>query len=93
MKKLLLLIVICLFLVGCDETPIATQQSNNPNMRISVLFEYDGVRVYRFYDGGYKRYFAKVIGTDEVKTMSSVYINQGKTGYYRHEDVQTVRGE
>jgi len=91
MKKFILIIA-CLFLIGCDKTPLQTVQTNNPNISVSLLFEYDGVRVYRFEDG-YTRYFARVVGEPTVKTMDTHYVSQGKTGYTYNNDIETAGGK
>ena len=46
-------------LAGCANEPIEQSQTNNPAIRISLLFEHDGCRVYRFADAGHSRYFVK----------------------------------
>ena len=41
-------------------TPAQMQlQSSNPQARVELLFEVDGCKVYRFYDGSSPRYFTK----------------------------------
>lgn len=58
MKKFLLIITL-LFLIGCDSIePIETNSvGKNNKYKVEFLFEQDGVRVYRFDDYGYSRYF------------------------------------
>ena len=54
MRKLL--IVLCLGLFGCANEPISRTYTNNNEIHVELLFEHDGCKVYRFYDGGYKYY-------------------------------------
>ena len=46
--------------VGCDDGSRvkAIQSTDNPTMPVALLFEKDGVRVYRFEDAGRYHYFA-----------------------------------
>lgn len=55
MKKLFLL----LLLVGCHADPIETRSSDNPKVPVSLLFNHEGCKVYRFADGGNYHYFAR----------------------------------
>ncbi len=54
MKRVILpLIFIALIFSGCSRTPdvVAVQDTNNPGIKVELLFEKDGIKVYRFYDG------------------------------------------
>jgi len=51
-----LIIVLCFGLLGCANEPIYKSKTNNNEMQVELLFEHDGCRVYRFYDGSYKYY-------------------------------------
>lgn len=44
------LIAVLLLLSGCDKTSIGTVETNNTKIVVELLFEKDGVKVYRFYD-------------------------------------------
>ena len=57
MKYLFLLIC----LVSCLEKPVSTSKTNNENIKVELLFEHDGCKVYRFNDGDY-RYYAVCSG-------------------------------
>ena len=57
MKKLLLLSTVFL-LVGCLGEPQSTEHAGkDKKFEIELLFEKDGIKMYRFYDGGYLHYF------------------------------------
>lgn len=73
--RLALAIVVCFMLSGCYADPSYKSQSSNPKVEVQLLFEYDGCSVYRFWDGGYARYFVN------CRSGSSVEYNeyQGKT--------------
>jgi len=48
-----------LVLVGaCANEPQRTEPTTNKNVPVVRLFEHDGVRVYRFNDGGRDHYYA-----------------------------------
>ena len=64
-------------ITSCFKKPVSMEQSTNPNFQVEFLFEYDGVRVYRFIDGGSYRYFAKRVDGVSVSWESSI----GKTTY------------
>jgi len=79
MRYLLFLILLC----GCAREPIRTEKTNNDKFEVSFLFEYEGIRVYRFYDDGRYHWFTnkgEVINTKkEVKPL-------GKTLYLKKVD-------
>ncbi len=45
------LIFAALLLAGCLNKPVSTTATNNPELNLNLLFEHDGCKVYRFYDG------------------------------------------
>lgn len=51
------LLLSLLALSGCSKDPVAISQSDNPQIVVEQLFTHDGVRVYRFKDGGRSVYF------------------------------------
>jgi hypothetical protein len=65
MKKLLLVIVITFMFVGCSKEPQTTEIIGN-GFSVEFLFEKDGIKVYRFYDGGRAHYF-----TSKGETIST----------------------
>ena len=79
----------CLFIVGCAEDPISTANTSNAKINVDTLFEYDGVRVYRFNDVGEYRYFARVIGKSEAKTFDDYTVHQGKSSTTYHHEIET----
>lgn len=84
MKKILVIIACCL-LFGCNTRD--TEMTNNEvvlDKGVKLLFEYDGIKVYRFCDNGRYVYFTKDAGKIEyTRTYRS-----GKTTY--SEKVQTL---
>ena len=69
MKKLILVVLATILIVGCREngTPVKTTDSEY-NCNVVKLFEIDGVSVYRFYDGGKYVYFTNSNG--KVQSIS-----------------------
>lgn len=90
MKTLMLLVCTLLLFSACSKTPVSTKQSNNPEIKVSILFDFDGCRVYRFVDDG-EKYFARCGGNattswDETHTT-------GKTIYTEHHQIPTAEQE
>jgi hypothetical protein len=47
------------FVSGCRTPAQTVLKGSNPSIKVELLFEVDGCKVYRFYDGGAPRYFTK----------------------------------
>lgn len=58
MKKLLLIIICVVLLVGCNKsgTPVKTMGSKS-DFEVQRLFKVDGITIYRFWDNGDPVYF------------------------------------
>ena len=84
MKRFLSLFVIIVFLLllfSCATKGIKKSETNNPEITVTVLFEYDGIRIYRFKDVGDFHYFAKDI-SGNVMTMNKISETSSTTYYY-----------
>ena len=55
MKSIFLLTF--LLLCGCAKDPISSNRTQNKDFIVEFLFEYEGIRVYRFYDNGRYHWF------------------------------------
>jgi hypothetical protein len=64
-------------IVGCTKDPVSTTYTNNPEVPVSVLFEYDGCKMYRFADDGRHHYYAKCENA-KVQTENSHTESCGK---------------
>ena len=73
MKKILTIVLLGILLIGCNKDPQSTSTIGN-GFKVEYLFEKDGVRVYRFYDGGRYHYF-----TTKGETISTQ--SEGKSDY------------
>jgi len=64
MKKIILAISVLsvLILSSCAQEGIKTEQTNNPNFYLTLLFEKDECKVYRFYDNGRYVYYTTCKG-------------------------------
>lgn len=61
MRVLILLSV--LVLAACEATEaVDTRRTNNPSIPVSLLFDHEGCKVYRFEADGRFRYFANCAG-------------------------------
>jgi len=68
MKKVLISLTLGLILfTSCKREPTEVVKTNNTNFNVELLFEVDGCKVYRFWDGGYK-YFTTCNGSVNWKT-------------------------
>jgi len=63
MINVLRILLVMVFLVSCSEDPISETGTDNPNIKIDLLFNHNGCSVYRFRDGGYSRYFSDCSGS------------------------------
>ena len=72
-SKVWLLVLSITLLGSCTKDPVATSSTNNPDVQVSLLFEHDGVKVYRFYDDGSYIYYTDARGSTMWRE------NRGKT--------------
>lgn len=75
MKKLIILISIITTFSSCLEKSVSTT-TEGQGVKVELLFEKDGIKVYRFWDGGDVHYF-----TDRGETMTTQ-----KKGKQREEE-------
>lgn len=71
MKTLLFACLAALALVSCDQPAVSTTSTNNTSVKVDLLFENDGVKVYRFVDGGRNIYYTDARGRVEYNTAGS----------------------
>lgn len=85
MKKTLIALTAMLMLCGCykDGERLSPAKTNS-HFDVHFLFEVDGVKVYRFEDGGHYVYFTNANGRCEYEH----YVSTGKFTYT--EKMQTV---
>lgn len=69
MKKLVLVLLIGLLIVSCGNEPVSKSLEGN-DIEVEFMFEKDGVKVYRFYDGRY-HYFTTRGETITTQTSGS----------------------
>lgn len=72
---------------GCAKEPLGTERTNNSAITVELLFEKDGVKVYRFYDNGRAIYYTDARGC----TQWSEYHNTGKSSYTVQRRVETAQ--
>lgn len=73
MKQIILAIAVTLAFTSCYNEPKSTAVVGN-GVKVEFLFEYDGIKVYRFCDGGRTHYF-----TNKGEVMSKQ--TEGKSEY------------
>ena len=89
MKQCLLqvgLIFLLLLSLGCQKPAQETVIPSNQKYQLELLFEHEGIKVYRFYDGR-TIYFTDARGVTEW----SVYRSAGTAGYFENTRVETVK--
>jgi hypothetical protein len=80
-------ILLSLFLTGCAADAVSTSRSTNPAVPVSLLFEHEGCKVYRFADNGNYHYYANCKGssvttlTDTQTEGKATVPNQMTTNY------------
>lgn len=88
MKKILLSIFAVALLSGCKGNGERVQPTQSAdNYRVELLFEVDGVKVYRFYDGR-TVYFTNANG--KCRYTDEQVICNGKTTTVISTDVETM---
>ena len=98
-KKIMVLLVllICFCLIGCENAiplkgeKILSETEDKIPCSVGVIFEYDGVRVYRFTDCGEARYFARVIGQAEVSVFDKYTESNGKSSTTHVHETMTIK--
>lgn len=73
MKKILLLSILVLTITSCTHDPISSSKEG-VNIKVDLLFEKDGIKMYRFSDNGQFHYY-----TDRGETITTQ--QSGKTTY------------
>ena len=83
MKYLLIFLFPILASCASNDDALSVKNTKNPNFQVAFLFEHEGCKVYRFYDGR-DRYF-----TNCTETISSYTTSCGKNCYNTQDE--TVR--
>ena len=73
MKKLIFILTVGLMLTSCYKDPQSVTEEGK-GFEVEFLFEKDGIKVYRFFDGGRHHYF-----TSKGETISNK--KSGKSNY------------
>lgn len=68
--KYLAIAFLVLSLNACHKNPVSTEATDNPEVPVSLLFEKDGCKVYRFEDGR-THYFVNCPNQDAVLQSES----------------------
>ncbi len=69
MKTKIALSILAIFLLAsCYEKPKSTLVTDNSKIQVELLFEHDGVKVYRFFDSGRPIYYTDARGATNWHT-------------------------
>ncbi len=63
MRVFRLVIMLVLVVAGCDDKPIRTAKTNNKDIEVNILFDYDGCRGYSADVGSRMIYFVRCNGS------------------------------
>lgn len=74
MKRIALISLLALS--ACSAEPMETTSTTNPEVPVSLLFEKDGCKVYRFYDTR-THYFVKCENSSSDSTISTEHCGKG----------------
>lgn len=88
MKNLAILLA-SFSLFGCAKDPVSTSSTSNQSISVHLLFEHDGVKVYRFSDGGSYIYYTDARGKTEWRITRST----GKSATTERFEVTTADTE
>lgn len=89
MKKYFLIFLV-LFIYGCSVDPELTEKTSNNNIKLDLLFEKDGCKIYRFKDAGHYIYWTNCGGNISRGNISWTQSSGKGTKKYQNE---TVEGE
>lgn len=76
---MLLMVLLC----ACEKKGIKTERTNNDAFHVTLLFEHEGIKVFRFFDGSRFHYFTSK--GECIAQQTKVYRN-GKTTTVSHYD-------
>lgn len=82
-------LILAVALAACVEEPISTESTNNPDIPVQKLFEYDDCTVYRFWDDG-RKYFVKCKSSASAQAMWSESHQCGKATCSRPASIVTA---
>lgn len=68
MRNIILVCCSVFALLGCTKEAVSTNSTNNSEVKVELLFQHEGVKVYRFYDGGRRIYYTDARGKVEYNT-------------------------
>ncbi len=85
MKKLIFLLSIVSF--SCTRPALETVNSSNPNIELELIFEKDGCKMYRFYEGNRYIYWVDCRG----QVVSSYDVHQNKTNITKYDQSITSK--
>lgn len=74
---LILMVAALLSMAGCAADPVSMTSTTNPKVPVSLLFENEGCKVYRFEDAGHFHYYANCKGS--TVTILTESQSEGKT--------------
>lgn len=62
-------LIAALGITGCAHDAVSTAATTNIEVKVDLLFEHDGCKMYRFEDEGYYHYWANCESKDSISVM------------------------
>lgn len=85
------IVLLASLIAGCDEVDGDVRATSNPNLPVTLMFEIDGMRVYRFKDGGDYHYVADARGVAiTATTTTDTDVDGTTTSNTTYDEVPTV---
>lgn len=78
-----LFVALAMMLASCVSDGVSSSNTNNSDVSVTLLFQHDGCRIYRFKDGGYYHYYVRCPQSETVTGIGNM-LHAGKVAY---EDV------
>lgn len=87
MKKI---IIALLLLTSCEKTAQEIKRTSNNEFQAELLFEHDGIKVYRFHDAGKPVYFINATGSTQYETRKIIHYGKNMVKVNEKHQVHTV---
>lgn len=70
MKQIIIVVIFSFLFMGCTDDSLKTNEEVLIEKKVKLLFEYEGVKVYKFSDNGRDVYFTNTSGKIEYSRMN-----------------------
>lgn len=85
--KTFILIFTAILLVSCENEPVSTHNTDNPNIKAEYLFSIDSCKIYRFEDS--RTHYICICPNNQSVT-DTYTVHHGKSSTTYEDEIQTV---